>query len=116
MLEGMTEANCIFCKIANGEIPTEIIFQSEQILAFNDIAPEAAIHALIIPKKHFRDVADLTTQDKTLAAELLAAATELAEQLTDGNFKLQFNTGAEAGQTIFHVHAHLLSNSPRKLT
>jgi len=107
----MSEANCIFCKIVSREITTEFVAETTNTLAFWDIAPLAKVHLLIIPKQHHQDVAELSENAPVILAEVLKTATDLAKQFTTGSFKLQFNTGAEAGQTVFHAHAHIISDS-----
>jgi len=109
----MSEANCIFCKIVSREITTEFVTETTNILAFWDIAPLAKVHLLIIPKQHHRDVAELAENAPAILSEVLKTATDLAKQFTSGSFKLQFNTGAEAGQTVFHAHAHIISDSAK---
>lgn len=109
----MIEANCIFCKIVSREITTEFVKETTNTLAFWDIAPLAKVHLLIIPKQHHRDVAELAENAPAILSEVLKTATDLAKQFTSGSFKLQFNTGAEAGQTVFHAHAHIISDSAK---
>jgi histidine triad (HIT) family protein len=109
----MMEASCIFCKIVSRDIPADFIAETANTLAFRDIAPLAEVHLLIIPKSHHRDVVELSDNAPALLSEVIHTATELAKEHTNGSFKLQFNTGAEAGQTIFHAHAHVLSDSPK---
>ncbi|WP_347344264.1 HIT domain-containing protein [Microbacterium sp.] len=99
----------IFTRILNGEIPSEIIAQTDRLFAIRDIAPQAPVHLLVIPtSQDYRDVVELAAGDPGLLAELVAFAAELAAEHTDGQFRLIFNTGAAAGQTVFHVHAHVL--------
>ena len=112
-LSSMSESTCIFCKIVAGDIPTKFIAQTVHTLAFWDIAPLAKVHLLIIPKHHHRDVAELAANAPAILTEVMKTATELAVKHTNGSFKLQFNTGEEAGQTVFHAHAHVISDSPR---
>jgi histidine triad (HIT) family protein len=107
----MSETNCIFCKIVSREITTEFVAETANTLAFWDIAPLAKVHLLIIPKQHHRDVAELAENAPAILSEVLKTATDLAAKYTSGSFKLQFNTGAEAGQTVFHAHAHIISDS-----
>lgn len=109
----MSEANCIFCKIVSGDIPTELVAQTDSVLAFRDIAPLAKVHFLIIPKEHHSNVVELSENEPEVLKEVMSVATKLAKDHTSGAFKLQFNTGAEAGQTIFHAHAHVLSDFPK---
>ena len=112
-LMSMTEASCIFCKIVSREIKTEFIAETSNTLAFRDIAPLAKVHLLVIPKQHHRDVVELADNAPEILSEVLSTATDLAKKFTAGSFKLQFNTGAEAGQTVFHAHAHVLSDSAK---
>ncbi|MFT4136451.1 HIT domain-containing protein [Microbacterium sp.] len=99
----------IFTRILTGEIPSEIIAQTDRLFAIRDIAPQAPVHLLVIPKtQEYRDVVALAAGDPALLAELVAFAAQLAEEHCDGQFRLIFNTGAAAGQTVFHVHAHIL--------
>jgi histidine triad (HIT) family protein len=109
----MSEESCIFCKIVSREITTEFVAETANTLAFWDIAPLAKVHLLIIPKAHHRDVADLAENAPAILSEVLETATDLAKRFTAGSFKLQFNTGAEAGQTVFHAHAHVLSDTAK---
>jgi len=105
----MTDTS-IFTRILNGEIPAEILGETERLFAIRDIAPQAPVHLLVVPKTaEYGDVTELAAGDPALLAELIAFAKELAAQHTDdGDFRLVFNTGANAGQTVFHVHAHIL--------
>ena len=104
----------IFSRIIAGEIPADVVFDSERIIAFRDIAPQAPVHLLVVPKtEQYRDVTELAAGDPALLAELVATAKQLADEHSDGDFRLVFNTGAGAGQTVFHVHAHVLSANDR---
>lgn len=103
----------VFSRIVAGEIPADIVYDGERIIAFRDIAPKAPVHLLVVPKtEQYRDVTELAAGDPELLAELVAVSRRLAEQAGDGDFRLVFNTGAGAGQTVFHVHAHVLSAGP----
>ena len=105
----MTEPS-IFTRILNGDVPGEIIASTGKLFAIRDISPQAPVHLLVIPKtEQYRDVTELATGDPVLLAELIAFAGELANDHADGDFRLVFNTGANAGQTVFHVHAHVLA-------
>lgn len=110
-LMNMSESTCIFCKIVSREIQTEFVAETANTLAFSDIAPLAKVHLLIIPKQHYKDVGELSQGAPAILSEVLKTATDLAQQFTSGSYKLQFNTGAEAGQTVFHAHAHIISDS-----
>jgi histidine triad (HIT) family protein len=103
-------ADCLFCSIAAGELPAAVVHRTERTVAFRDLAPQAPVHVLVIPLAHHDDVAAMTEADPALAAELLTAACSVAaaEGLTERGFRLVLNTGAEGGQTVGHVHAHVL--------
>ncbi|MBB4139069.1 HIT domain-containing protein [Microbacterium invictum] len=99
----------IFTRILEGEIPSEIIAETENVFAIRDISPKAPVHLLVIPKSaEYRNVVELAAGDPALLAEVVALADRLAAEHTNGQFRLIFNTGPEAGQTVFHVHAHVL--------
>jgi len=100
----------IFTRIYNGEIPSEIIAQTENVFAIRDINPRAPVHLLVIPKtQEYRDVVELAAGDPDLLTEMIGLANTLAAEHADGDFRLVFNRGANAGQTVFHVHAHVLA-------
>jgi histidine triad (HIT) family protein len=109
----MSEASCIFCKIVSREISTEFIAETANTLAFWDIAPLSKVHLLIIPKAHHRDVIELGSKAPAVLSEVIKTASDLAMKFTNGSFKLQFNTGEEAGQTVFHAHAHVISDTAK---
>jgi len=99
----------IFTRIVAREIPADIVFESERIIAFRDIAPQAPVHILVVPKtEEYSNVAELAAGDPALLAEVVATAQQLATEQSDGEYRLVFNTGESAGQTVFHVHAHVL--------
>jgi histidine triad (HIT) family protein len=100
--------NCIFCKIISGEIASELVADTPEFIAIRDISPQAPVHLLVIPKRHSENVTELTDQE---LGALMTGVRELVNTHTNGQFKLQFNTGAESGQTVFHTHAHILSKS-----
>jgi histidine triad (HIT) family protein len=100
----------IFSRIIDREIPADIVFESERLIAFRDIAPQAPVHLLVVPKtEDYANVTELAEADPALLAELVATARDLAAEHSDGDFRLVFNTGEGAGQTVFHVHAHVLA-------
>jgi histidine triad (HIT) family protein len=102
----------IFTRILSGDIPGEIVRDTDRLFAIRDIAPQAPLHLLVIPKtEEYRNVAELAAGDPGLLAELVALAGELAAEHGDGDFRLVFNTGEGAGQTVFHVHAHVLAGA-----
>jgi histidine triad (HIT) family protein len=104
-------ADCLFCGIVAGDVPSTTVYEDEHALAFVDRNPQAPNHVLVIPKQHFSDVADLS-RDAEAAAGVLAAIRNYADQEHLTDFRTVFNTGAEVGQTVFHVHAHVLSGRP----
>lgn len=100
----------VFERIAAREIPAQIVAETDRVIAFNDIAPKAPVHVVVTPKSgEHRDVVELAAADPALLAELVAVAGRVATELGDGQFRLVFNTGEDAGQTVFHVHAHVLA-------
>lgn len=100
----------IFTRILTGEVPGEIIAETDTVFALRDIAPQAPVHLLVIPKDpQYRNVVELAARNPALLAELVAVAQQLADEHADGQFRLVFNTGPEAGQTVFHVHGHVLA-------
>ena len=101
----------IFTRILTGDIPGEILLETDRVFAIRDINPQAPLHALVIPKtEEYRDVTELASGDPALLADIVAAAKRLAEEHANGEYRLIFNNGASAGQSVFHVHAHVLGN------
>jgi histidine triad (HIT) family protein len=106
----MTEPS-IFTRILNGEIPGDLVAQTDRVFAIRDINPQAPLHLLVIPKtEQYHDVSELATGDPALMAEMVAVAQQLATEHADGEYRLIFNKGARAGQSVFHVHAHVLAD------
>lgn len=103
----MTE-NCLFCKIIRGDIPADKIYEDDDILAFRDIAPQAPVHFLVIPKKHISGPGDLTTKDDQLIGKIMRTGHDLAQQEGIEQYRIVFNKGEQAGQTVFHIHMHIL--------
>ena len=101
---------CLFCKIINREIPAAIVFEDDRLLAFNDINPQAPAHVLVIPKRHIETLNELTEADDAIVGEMVRRAAALAADrgLSARGFRTVFNTNREAGQTVFHIHLHLL--------
>jgi len=107
----------IFERIVAGEIPSTKVFESERLLGIQDIAPKAPVHLLLFPKTaEYANVTELAAGDPALLAELVAAAQHLADEHVGGQYRLVFNTGPEAGQTVFHVHAHVLGGGLSEAT
>ena len=106
-------ADCLFCKICNGDIPADKIYEDAEVVAFRDISPQAPKHFLVVPRKHIVGPADLTSVDSPLTGRLLQVAAQLAREHGIGdNFRLVMNNGAEAGQSVFHLHLHVLGGRP----
>lgn len=102
--------DCIFCKIANGEIPTDLVYEGERVVGFRDINPQAPTHILLIPKAHIESKGNLTEEQARIASDIFLAAQEVArnEKIAEGGWRLILNTGQDAGQEIAHMHFHLL--------
>jgi len=103
-------ADCLFCKIVAGQIPATIVFQDDHVVAFRDITPRAPTHVLIVPRRHIASLNDLVADDDALVGEMVRAAATIAtkEGLADRGYRTVFNCNADAGQTVFHIHLHLL--------
>jgi len=102
--------NCIFCKIIKKENPSEIVYENDKFIAFNDIHPAAPIHILIIPKRHIISVAHLKSSDKEMIGELILIAKKIAEDKKIDGYKLAINVGRKGGQIVDHIHLHLLAD------
>jgi histidine triad (HIT) family protein len=107
-------SDCVFCKIVSGDIPSKLVAETEHCVAFNDIAPRQPIHVLVVPKKHYENVAELAEHDQEALVDLMRLGSRLAGELSTGSFRFTFNTGAEAGQSVFHAHGHITSTTPNK--
>lgn len=103
-------ADCLFCGIANGKIKANLVYQDEAVLAFKDIAPKAPVHILIIPRKHIASVVDIEASDNGVIGRIFEVAGRLAREqgIAEKGFRVVVNSGADAGQTVFHLHYHLL--------
>jgi histidine triad (HIT) family protein len=108
--------DCLFCKIISGDIPSTNVYRDEQVTAFRDINPSAPTHVLIVPNKHIESVNMLISDDAPLMGHLFLVAKQLAAQegITETGYRLIINTGADAGQTVHHIHLHLLGGAPMK--
>lgn len=103
------ENSCLFCKIINGDIPADKLYDDDELLAFWDISPQAPKHFLVIPKKHISGPGALKTEDEQLIGKMIRIGAELAAQNGIGDdFRVVFNNGEDAGQTVFHIHMHIL--------
>lgn len=107
-------SSCLFCKIAAGEIAAELVYENDTVLAFRDINPQAPTHILIIPRKHIATINDIEAVDAELVGALYLAARELArkEGFAEEGYRVAMNCNAGAGQTVFHIHLHLLGGRP----
>ncbi|MQW75428.1 HIT domain-containing protein [Nocardioides sp. dk4132] len=109
----MSTPDCLFCKIVAGDVPADIVHETEHTLAFRDIHPQAPTHVLVVPRAHHADAAALAAADPALVAALVSAAAQVAADAGHpDDYRLVFNTGAGAGQTVFHTHLHVLGGRP----
>ena len=106
--------DCIFCKIAHGVIPSEFVYESDEVVAFADISPQAPVHILIIPREHHATTMDMADEAPHLYGAMMKAAADIASKkgVDKSGFRLIMNTNADAGQEVFHVHMHLLGGEP----
>jgi histidine triad (HIT) family protein len=102
-------ADCVFCKVVAGDIPADVVHEGELVLAFRDLAPVAPTHVLVVPRRHHRDVGALAARQPEALAELVRVAADVAGAAGHDDYRLVFNTGAGAGQSVFHVHGHVLA-------
>jgi len=102
--------DCLFCKIIAREIPASIVYEDDRVIAFNDINPQAPTHVLLVPKRHIASLNELSPDDDALVGELVRRAAALASErrVSSSGFRTVFNTNRDAGQTVFHIHLHLL--------
>ena len=106
--------SCLFCKIAQKEIPSKTVYEDNTIYAFEDLTPQAPVHILVIPKKHIATSLDIENEDNELVGQMFQAANRIAKEkgFADKGFRLVMNCNREAGQTVFHIHLHLLAGRP----
>ncbi|MFJ5552251.1 histidine triad nucleotide-binding protein [Streptomyces sp. NPDC093225] len=109
-MAGEAQSDCLFCKIISGDVPATIVRETDSTVAFRDINPQAPTHVLVIPKVHYPDAASLAAAEPQVLADVLREAGEVAgaEEIDGTGYRVVFNTGAGAGQTVFHAHAHVL--------
>ena len=100
--------DCLFCKIIAGEIPSKTIFEDDDVFAFNDIAPQAPVHIIIVPKVHIKSTEEINETNSAVAGKLVLIASKIAKDLKLEGYRLVFNTNEIAGQSVFHLHCHLL--------
>jgi len=104
-------SDCLFCRIIRKEIPASVVYEDDQLLVFNDINPQAPLHALVIPKRHIATLNDVSSGDATIVGDMVRRAATIAREqgYAERGFRTVFNTNADAGQTVFHIHLHLLA-------
>lgn len=102
--------SCLFCRIASKELPSKMAFEDDRVVAFHDISPQAPVHVLVVPRKHIATLNDVTVEDAALLAHMFQVARKLAEQfgVDQKGYRTVFNVNAEAGQTVFHLHLHVI--------
>lgn len=107
-------SDCIFCKIVSKEIPAKVVFENDRVVAFHDVTPRAPIHVLIIPKEHIASVDELSEKSAPLLGEMTLSAQKLARDLglQPSGYRIVMNTGKNAGQSVFHLHMHVLGGRP----
>lgn len=107
-------ADCIFCKIVAGAIPSTKVYEDDQVVAFNDIQPQAPVHVLVIPKKHIASVNDLSAEDSAIAGRILMVAQQVAREtgVAETGYRVITNTGKNAGQVVHHLHFHVMGGKP----
>ncbi|HKC62740.1 MAG TPA: histidine triad nucleotide-binding protein [Pyrinomonadaceae bacterium] len=110
----MPEPNCLFCRILEGEIPAEVIYRDDRSIAFRDINAQAPVHVLVVPIEHIESLDDASQKDEAMLGHLLRVAARIANEagLTESGYRAVINTGAGAGQSIFHLHVHVLGGRP----
>jgi histidine triad (HIT) family protein len=108
--------NCLFCRIVEGQVPAGIVFQDDAVVAFKDITPQAPMHLLVVPRRHIASLNELTAADDELVGRLTRTAAAIAQEqgYGAGGYRTVFNCNADAGQTVFHIHLHLLAG--RRMT
>jgi histidine triad (HIT) family protein len=106
-------ADCIFCQIVAGELPADLVAQTETAAAFRDLNPQAPLHVLVVPRTHVANVAELADREAETVAELVRVARQVVADAGHESYRLVFNTGEEAGQSVFHAHLHVLAGRPQ---
>lgn len=104
--------DCLFCKVVSGDLPADVVHEGDAVVAFRDINPQAPTHVLVVPRAHHPDVAALAQADPAVLAELVLVGRQVATADGHDDYRLVFNTGAAAGQSVFHVHGHVLGGRP----
>lgn len=109
-------ADCLFCRIIKREIPASIVYEDDRVLAFDDVNPQAATHVLVVPKRHIHSLNELTPSDDGIVGEVVRRAAAIAAErgIAAGGYRTVFNTNRDAGQTVFHIHLHLIGGRPMR--
>jgi histidine triad (HIT) family protein len=112
----MTKSDCLFCRIIAHEVPASIVYEDDRVLAFNDINPQGPTHVLVVPKRHIASLNEIGVEDDQIIGELVRRAAAIAKDrgLSAGGYRTVFNTNRDAGQTVFHIHLHLLGGRSMK--
>lgn len=110
--ERSPRSDCLFCRIADGKIPADVVLSNESVVAFRDIAPTAPTHVLVIPREHYSNAEEVATRSPLLLSEMVRLAAEVSTLDGLEGYRIVFNTGAVAGQSVFHAHLHLLGGRP----
>ena len=107
-------SDCLFCRIIRRDIPASIVYEDDRVLAINDINPQASTHVLVLPKRHIASLNDLSAADDAIIGEIVRRAAAIASErgIATGGFRTVFNTNRDAGQTVFHIHLHLIGGRP----
>ena len=107
-------STCLFCRIVNGDIPAKVVYQDDEVMAFDDINAQAPVHVLVIPKRHVASVQDCQSEDQALLGHLLLTCSRVTrmKQLTESGYRIVTNTGTDGGQTVSHLHLHVLGGRP----
>ena len=110
----MAEQDCIFCRVASGEIPAQTVYTDDQCIAFRDINPQAPVHVLVIPREHVASLDDVGLKDEVMLGHLMRVVSRVANDqgLAESGYRTVINTGAGAGQSVFHLHVHVLGGRP----
>jgi histidine triad (HIT) family protein len=103
------DPQCLFCRIVDGEIATDVVAQDDLAVAFRDLTPQAPLHVLVVPRAHYPDVAALSADDPESTLAVIRLGARIAQEQSGGQFRFVFNSGPQAGQSVFHVHAHVLA-------
>lgn len=108
-IPALRDPDCLFCRVVSGELAADLVAQDDQVVAFRDLNPQAPVHVLVVPREHHADVATLARAGSDALVALVRMASAIAQEQAGGQFRLVFNSGPDAGQSVYHVHAHVLA-------